>query len=557
MDDKQTLLAPELANRLAAIDVGTNSIRLIIAEPLRDGSYRVLDDEKESARLGRDLERTGRLSQEAVESALTALRRMKQIAAGFQATDVRVIATCAVREAVDGPEFVRRVRDEVGLDIEVISSEQEGRLAFSSVSRHFSLAGKNVAIADIGGGSTEIVLASGNAIEAIFSTQLGAIRLSETYGDASGAVEEQFERMIRAIDRTLRKQTKKVKSIFAPHLLIGSGGTFTTLAEIIRAAKGQTNLPLRGYEITHAEIRHLLDRLRKMTTKARRNVPGLSADRADIIVAGVAIIDRIMRRFKLNRLQVHVGGIRDGLLLSMIDAAAAIQPVDPHDQRAAIERFAAGCGVDLAHSAQVARLAGLVFDRLAEYCGFQCEDRRLLEAAALLQDVGYLIDYDQHHKHSYHLVLNSRLPGFSPRELELVANLARYHRGSKPKPKHANFNQLPVQDQHRVRLLAAVLRLAGGLDRSHSQTVRDVRVDVDDNLVTIHVVADEMPEVDLWGARRRAEFFEQMFDVPLDVQWTPTTGVESNEPLTQRREHGDKEEPALAEPRRRPKARQG
>jgi exopolyphosphatase/guanosine-5'-triphosphate,3'-diphosphate pyrophosphatase len=517
MEEKQFFLSPDLACRLAAIDIGTNSMRLIIAEPLRDGSYRILDEEKETTRLGHNLNKTRRLDPDAVNASLDALRRMKQIAEGFQAREIRVIATCAVREAKDGADFCRRAKEEVGLDVETISGEQEARLAFYSVARNFPLAGKNVAIADIGGGSTEIILASGNMIEAIFTTPLGAVRLTDEYLSDDEHSLEDFEKMIAAIDRKLRRATRK--RFFQPHILIGSGGTFTTLADMVMAAKGQTGLPIRGYEVTHAEVRHLLDRLRKMPSKARRNVPGLSSDRADIIVAGLAIIDRLMRRFKINRLQVHNRGIRDGLLLTMIDSTLGQTSTDPHDQQAAIERFAGGCGVDMRHGAQVARLAGSMFAQLKEPFQLRADDRQLLEAAAQLQDVGYLIDYDQHHKHSYHLILNSSLAGFRPQELELIANIARYHRGGKPKPKHANYERLSIEDRERVRRLAAILRVAGGLDRSHSQQIRDVEINVTPREIEMKVIADELPEVDLWGARRRCDFFEWVFEMPLAIEW--------------------------------------
>jgi len=517
MDDKQIFLSPDLAYRLAAIDIGTNSIRLMIVEPLRDGTYRILDEEKETTRLGRNLAKTKKLDPDAVEATLEALRRMQQIAAGFQAREIRVIATCAVREARDGGEFCRRAKEQTGLDVEVISGDQEARLAFYSVARNFPLAGKNVAIADIGGGSTEIILASGDMIEALYTTPLGAVRLTDEYVGGNDVQVDDFERMLKAIDRKLRREIKK--RFFVPHLLIGSGGTFTTLADMVMAGKGQAGLPLRGYEVTHAEVRHLLDRLRKMPAKARRNVQGLSSDRADIIVAGLAIIDRLMRRFKVNRLQVHNRGIRDGLVLTMIDSTLGTTSQDPHDQDAAIERFAAGCGVDLAHGRQVARLAGSIFAQLHARWGMRAEDRPLLEAAARLQDVGYLIDYDKHHKHSYHLILNSGLAGFRPQELELIANIARYHRGGKPKAKHANYERLAPADQERARRLAAILRVAGGLDRSHSQQVRDVQLEFAHNAMVMHVIADEMPEVDLWGARRRCDFFEWVFDIPLSVAW--------------------------------------
>ena len=195
--EQQIILSPDLAHRLAAIDIGSNSIRLIIAEALREGNYRILDEERENVRLGRSLSATGRLDPVAVENALAALRRMKQIATGFQVREIRCIATCAVREAEDGADFCRRAQ-EIGVEVDVISSEQEARLAFYSVQRAFDLDGKNVAVADIGGGSTEIILSSGNLIEGIYSTSLGAVRMSETCEDSQQTFSvEEFQRLVR------------------------------------------------------------------------------------------------------------------------------------------------------------------------------------------------------------------------------------------------------------------------------------------------------------------------------------------------------------------------
>ena len=517
MEDKQYFLSPDLTHRLAALDIGSNSIRLVIAEALRGGNYRILDEEKASTRLGKGLGTTGRLNPQAVDQSFEALRRMKQIVAGFQVRELRVIATCAVREAKDGGEFVRRVREEIGLDIEVISSREEAHLAFFSVARSFSLEGKQVAVADTGGGSTELILASGKFIEAICPTQLGAVRYTELFDAAQPMSSDRFEEMLDAIDRDLRKHTKHV--LLEPHVLIGSGGTFTTLAEMCMAIKGQTGLPVGGSEVTRAEVRHLLDRLRKLSPEARRSLPGLSPDRADIIVAGVAIVDRLMRHFELNRVSIHDRGVRDGLLLTMIDKSLGSVSVNPHDQEVAVERLAANCGVDLKHGRHVARIAGLIFSQLLDRFGLDPKDCALLDAAARLQDVGYLINYDQHHKHSYYLILNSRLAGFQPQELELVANIARYHRGAEPKKKHSNFCTLSSRDQQRVRQLSAILRIAGGLDRTNTQQVRAVTVVLDGEDVTLRVAAYENPEVDIWTAERRAEPFEKAFGVKLKIEW--------------------------------------
>ena len=520
-EDKQIFLSADMACRLAAIDIGSNSVRLLVAEALRGGTYRILDEEREPTRLGRSVSEKGQLDDESMERTITALRTFKQIAAGYQATSLRTIATCAVREARNGPEFCRRVREQVGLEVEVISGDREARLAFSSVQNAFDLSGKNVIVADIGGGSTEVVFATGNLIESIFSTPLGAVRLTEQFALGEGAVAETFQRDIARMEEEIALCLKKrtTRPLFAPHFLVGCGGTFTTLAELMMAAKKEVDIPVAGYKVSHAEVRHLLDRLLKMPLRSRRSMAGMTPDRADIILAGLSIIDALMKRFRVNTLMIHTRGVRDGLVREMIDEAVGTTIDDPAHRDAAIERLAAACSGELEHGRTVSLLAGRIFDQLAAPLELVAGDKLLLECAARLQDVGYVINYDQHHKHSYHLIRNSRLPGIRAHDLELIANVARYHRGAHPKRKHENLARLSPEDQSRVQRMAAILRLAGGLDRSRTQQVRDAVVRVADGRACIDVVAEAEPQVDLWGAQRRADLFEKAFGMPLEIRW--------------------------------------
>ena len=520
-EDKQIFLSADMACRLAAIDIGSNSVRLLVAEALRGGTYRILDEEREPTRLGRSVSEKGQLDDESMERTITALQTFKQIAAGYQATSLRTIATCAVREARNGPEFCRRVREQVGLEVEVISGDREARLAFSSVQNAFDLSGKNVIVADIGGGSTEVVFATGDLIESIFSTPLGAVRLTEQFALGEGAVVETFQRDIARMEEEIALCLKKrtTRPLFAPHFLVGCGGTFTTLAELMMATKKEGDVPVAGYKVSHAEVRHLLDRLLKMPLRSRRSMAGMTPDRADIILAGLSIIDSLMKRFRVNTLMIHTRGVRDGLVREMIDDAVGTTVDDPAHRDAAIERLAAACSGELEHGRTVSLLAGRIFDQLAAPLELMAGDKLLLECAARLQDVGYVINYDQHHKHSYHLIRNSRLPGIRAHDLELIANVARYHRGAHPKRKHENLARLSPEDQSRVQRMAAILRLAGGLDRSRSQQVRDVQVRSEHDRVFIDVVADQEPLVDIWGAERRTDLFEKVFNLPITIRW--------------------------------------
>ncbi|MEW4452214.1 Ppx/GppA phosphatase family protein [Bremerella sp. JC817] len=505
--------------RCAAIDIGSNSMRLVVSQVLSGLDYRILDEERESTRLAHSLAVNGQLDPQAIEDSLAALRRFKKIAEGFGVHDIRTIATCAVREASNGAEFCQRAKDEAGIDIEVISADMEGQLAFRSVAQAFDVRDMNVAIADIGGGSTEIVFACGGHIEEIVPTKLGCVRVTEQYGinDELFTTPDSFKRLIAGIDRDLKPLLKKRP--FVPQVLFGTGGTFTTLASILMMQRGEVGQMEWGYRIHRADVSHTLDTLSKMTLKQRKALPGLSTDRADIIVAGIAIIDRLMHRMDVNTLRIHDRGIRDGLMLTMIEDMRPDSPektaAEEQQRQQAMETFARSCGVDMVHTQHVANLAVSLFRQMTPMFDLRETDDDTIYASAMLQDVGYLINYEKHHKHSYSLILNSQLPGFSRHALEIVANVARYHRGANPKKKHGNFTRLSESDQTRVKQLAAILRVAGALDRSHRQQVSRVEVTRQPDHVFVSIEATGDPEVDLWAARSRTELFCKAFNTDI------------------------------------------
>src|SRR3954451_11417663 len=355
--------------RVAALDVGSNSIRLVVAEVLPSGGYRVLDEERENTRLAAALSQTGRLDPKAADSTVTVLRNFMSIAAGYGVNQVRAIGTSALRDAEDGPEFCDRVRKELKLSVEVISANEEARLAFLSVARAFDISGRKVAVADIGGGSTEIVLASSGLVDQVYETKLGGVRGAEEGGVTGRSSEKRVQKLRDFIDRALKKEVGKPP--FVPDMLFGTGGTFTALASMIMARQGMAGQPMWGFRVTQAQIRHLVADLAAMSLERRRKVNGLTPQRADIIVAGLAIVERVMRQLRVNVVQVHTRGVRDGLLLTMVGTrqgtaatasasdgtpgvpATNLAATSEEDRRAAVEEFAKNCGVDLTHARQV------------------------------------------------------------------------------------------------------------------------------------------------------------------------------------------------------------
>jgi len=499
------------APRIAAIDIGSNSVRLVVAEVLPSGGYRVLDEERENTRLAASLVATGELSEAAINATITSLRRFLSIANGYGVGRIAAIATSAVRDSENGPEFCQRVRNELELDVEVISSQEEARLAFLSVQRAFDVSGREVAVADIGGGSTEIVLASSGLVDQIYTTPLGTVRVTEKCDAAGVLTTKNLEKLRKYVDRVLKREVGKPP--FVPSMFYGTGGTFTALASMIMAREGQAGQPMWGFRVTGAQIRHLVTDLAQLTLEKRKKIAGLNPARADIIVSGLVIIERIMSHLHVNVVQVHTRGVRDGLLLEMVHAAFGGPPkvVTSEARAAAVEQFARSCGVDLSHAKQVAKIAGSLWQQLSAPLNLRPSDQELIEAAALLANVGYLINFEGHHKHSYHLILNSELAGFEREQLRLLALVARYHRGARPKKKHDDYRALGDEDRRRVAAAAAILRLALALDRTHQQRIQDVRAQIAGGHVEITVDAQGDADVDLWAARSKVELFEKVF----------------------------------------------
>lgn len=536
--------------RLAAIDVGTNSIRLIVAEAYAEGNYRVLDDEREIARLGKGLATTGALAPDAVERALLVIDHMRKIAEGYGAERIRVVGTAAVREASNGEEFRRLLRERTGLSLEIIDAPQEAKLAYISAAHAFDLRSLPAAVVDIGGGSTEIVLSSGPVIEQVYTVPLGAVRLTERFGGPDESCGARWEDMRRHVRKAVRDHVPDLP--FTPQLLVGSGGTFEAVAKVAmqeRGARG-ASATVRGYDMTRAEVKRLLERLRAMPLRERLRVPGLSEQRAEIIVAGACVLHRVMKRLGVERMRVNDGGIRDGMLLAMIgeffagpDADAPLTPQPGREPRSraqirSVRHFAASCNYERRHCYHVASLALQLYDQATRdpalsaaadaSCGAQWREadaRLLLEAAGVLHDCGYHINYARHHLHSYHLIMHSDMAGFTRREIEIVANVARYHRGPEPKGKHENLAELARADRDLVKALSAILRVADGLDRTHMQNVRAIRVsraEADPRRpapVRLGIAAPADPAVDIWGSQRKSDLFREVFHADLEYAW--------------------------------------
>jgi len=497
-------------SRIAAIDIGTNSIRCIIAEASIDGTFKILDDEKATVRLGERLAMTGVISEEASNRAFETIQRFQKLLAGMNVEAVEAVATSAVRIAANGKELVAKLSDVLGHPITTISGEEEAELTSTSAMANFDMYGKHFAMVDIGGGSVEIVTAYGNHVEEFYSLDLGAVVMTDRFLTSDPITENELRKLQRHIRENL-KRTFTGKKISVDSL-IGSGGTLTAIGCMAMQMRKDNYVSIHGSEVLRAEVVHLLAMLIHKDLKGRRTIPGLNQDRADIIVAGVVLVDELMRFFDANRVLVNERGIREGLLIrAMKRLGIASGNSHPPTWKDAIRDFARSCHVDEAHALHVAGMSLSIFDALALPFGLKASERKLLEAAAILHDSGYFISYGSHHKHSYHLIRHAELFGFTPRERELIAQIARYHRKSLPKRKHDAFLALKGKDQVTVARLGGILRLADGLDRRRNCLIQEVSCLFGGTTITLTVTAKEDVSVEIFGANAKKDLFEKAF----------------------------------------------
>ena len=496
--------------RFAAIDVGSNSIRCLIAERGEDGHLQVIDDLKDQPRLARGLSSTGVLAAASMERALESLGRMVQAAERRGAARLALVATAAVRDAANGAEFAERVKQELGIPLEVIDGETEARLAFLSVSEHFPIGRGRAVVADIGGGSLELVLAVGGLVDRVVSLPFGAVRLTEQYLAGAEDAGDGVRRLRSAVRQKLRRAVPGREWEAAK--LFGSGGTFTNLARVA-AARAHGAVPpggVHGSAVSLPELQRVLEWLAAMSVDERRKVKGLNPERSDIIVAGLAVAAEVLEQFDAPKVTVSAFGLREGLLIHL--SRPPVEAEAPTRARA-LRRFADRCRTDRRHGEQTARLARKLFDVLGKRLGCVPEDWELLEAASLLHDVGTLVSYRSHHKHSYHLIAHAEALPFSPRERVLIALISRYHRKRAPSKKHIEFAALEPEDRALVRRLSALLRVACGLDRSHVSAVEALRL----RLLPERLVIDVIPrlastdlKLELWGAQRKADLLGKL-----------------------------------------------
>ncbi|HWB29731.1 MAG TPA: Ppx/GppA phosphatase family protein [Vicinamibacterales bacterium] len=501
--------------RIAAIDIGTNSLHMMVCRIRPDLSFEVIDREKDMVRLGMGGLDGRRLAESSMAAAVTTLSKFTRIAEAQGVDEIVAAATSAVREAENGADFVATVQRELGLRVRVISGTEEARLIHLAAAYAIQLGKRPSIVVDIGGGSTEITLGTSDRLIAGKSFKLGVIRLTEKYGQSDPLARRDERRMVRRIKSELGDYLAQLSKRRIDRV-IGTSGTIQSLGAMVTGHS--TGEDLRQVRVSAKALRRLRKRLTSLTLQQRLKLPSLDPRRADLAPAGAVLLDTILDGLDADEITLCDFALREGLVLDYIARNAQhIRTVDryPDVRRRSVIELAERCNYLAPHAQQVARLALAIFDATRSRHGLGSREREWLEYAAILHDVGTHISYERHHKHSYYLIRHGGLRGFEPEEIEIIALVARYHRQATPKKSHAEYAALPERARRVVRVLAAIVRLAEGLDRSHGQVVSDLDLRSRNGRVAMRLTSRGDADLELWAADRHAAALAHELDVTL------------------------------------------
>lgn len=494
--------------RLAVIDLGSNSFRLVVFSYVRDSWWKRTDEIFESVRIGEGLEATGDLQPEPMERALETLELYAQFCAAMGIDDIRPVATSAIREANNRETFLVAARERAGLEVHVLSREEEARYGYLAAVNSTTL--RDGVSLDLGGGSMQLVRVSDRRARHMQSWALGAVRMTERFLPEGKAKPKRLKNL-RAHVREQLGSAPWLSEGGRERRLVGLGGTVRNLAAAAMLAEGLPSGGVQGYSISETALDELVERLASLPAEERGRVPGIKPVRGDLILAGAVVVQTVLECGGFEAIEATEAGLREGVFFERL-LAGTEPPLLDDVRRSAVMNLASQYRIDFAHARHVARLTLEMWDELAAsgvHPGAGAE-REMLWAAAMLHDVGTTVDYDDHHKHSRYLILNARLFGFTPREIALIGQMARYHR--KGTPSLGEFTPLAEPgDEDLLARCAAVLRVAEQLERSRDQSVKRARMDVVDGRVDLHLEADDDVSVARWATERQRDLFKRAF----------------------------------------------
>src|SRR5688572_4771817 len=502
--------------RLAAIDIGTNSIHMIVVKVRPDLSFEVIDREKDMVRLGAGGLDGRSITPTAMAAALQTLAKFKRLADSHKVDEIVATATSATREADNGGDFIAEVDRLTGIRIKVISGTEEARLIHLAAGYGVDIGGSTGVVVDIGGGSVEVTIGTARQMSLGRSFKVGVIRLTERFVKSDPLSGRDERRLVKHLHREMGDYLDQITARGYDRV-IGTSGTILSLGAL--AAGEDTPVEeLRNQRVAAKALHRLRKKLTSLTLEDRLAVPGLDPRRADLSVAGSVLLDTIIRRLGADEFTLCDLALREGLVLDYIHRnSARIRKVEryPDVRRRSVIELGERCGYWPEHAQQVARLALAIFDQTRSVHGLGDRERDWLEFGALLHDVGVHISYERHNRHSYYLIKNGDLRGFDPQEIEMIALIARYHRQGTPKKAHSGYGDLKGGKRRVVKALSAMVRLAEGLDRSHSQALAgiDLYPRADDYLVRLRTAGDA--ELEVWAAHRHVAPLERVLGKPI------------------------------------------
>jgi exopolyphosphatase / guanosine-5'-triphosphate,3'-diphosphate pyrophosphatase len=515
--------------RLAAIDIGTNSIHMIVVNVRPDLSFEVIDREKDMVRLGAGGLDGRNITPTAMAAALQTLAKFKRLAESHKVDEILAAATSATREAENGGDFIGEVQRLTGIRIRVISGAEEARLIHLAAGYGVDIGASTGVVVDIGGGSVEVTL--GNATQMVLgkSFKVGVIRLTERFVKSDPLAGRDERRLVKHLNHEMGSYLDQVVKRGYDRV-IGTSGTILSLGALASSEEGNSLEELRNRRVPAKGLHRLRKRLTSLSLEERLAMPGLDPRRADLSVAGSVLFDTIVRRLGADEFTLCDLALREGLVLDYIHRnSARIRKVERYPdvrRRSAIE-LAERCGYWPDHAQQVAKLALTIFDQTRSVHGLSDKERDWLEYGALLHDIGVHISYERHHRHSYYLIKNGDLRGFDPAEIEIIALIARYHRQATPKKSHEGYRDLGKSNRRAVKALSAMVRLAEGLDRSHSQALQglDLYPRGADYLARLRTTGDA--ELEVWAAHRHVAPLEAVLGKPIHFEIAETGDKEA------------------------------
>jgi len=519
MTDKTTNSEP--TKRIAAIDLGTNSFHAVLVDIYPDGSFRTVNKLKEMVILAeKGLE--DRLSREAMDRGLVALKRIKFLCDSHNVENILAYATSAIREAENGGDFIKEVGEQVGIRVRAISGKMEAEMIGLAI-RHSIVLGKEmVLMADIGGGSVEFII--GNNKEFIYynSLKLGVARMSAAFVGSDPINQKDIKKLQKHFDKVLSEVFKLAKK-HKVKTIIGSSGTMENIGDMVAGRNSITaKRSLNELEFSADDFKDLYSDFIKLDKKQRLKEKVLEEKRVNIINPGMVLLKFLVDKIRIENIKISEGALREGMILNYINNKREQLNLDlvanfKDPRRRSIYELLRKCNWPEAHSHHVSNFSLQLFDKFKEELKLKESDRELLEYASLMHDIGYYISYRKHHKHALYLIRYSDLRGFKEDEINIMANVARYHRKSTPHKRHKRYKQLNKKLRKRVKKLSALLRVADGLDRSHYQNVLKLEINNKKQTINLLITTQSDPELEIWGTLRKGGLLEKLTGKKLKV----------------------------------------